>query len=94
MKGSQLNSIVKDAELRRVAAEFIEKFENDPYQPGLVHPEIYPDDLQEVIEDIFWLRGYDSAEIRVTKNPDGTSIKLEVLKRVRINKINLEDEES
>lgn len=94
MKGSQLNSIAKDAELRRVAAEFIEKFENDPYQPRLVHPEIYPDDLQEVIEDLFWLRGYDSAEIRVTKNPDGTSIKLEILKRVRINKINLEDEES
>jgi hypothetical protein len=64
------------------------------YQPGLVHPEIYPDDLQEVIEDLFWLRSYDSAEIRVTKNPDGTSIKLEILKRVRINKINLEDEES
>lgn len=88
MKGSEQNRKQKDIELARLVHEFAEKLEHDPYQPGIVHPEIYPDDLQEVIEDLFFVRGFSETTIRIIKNPDGMSIQVEVLKRGGINNKN------
>lgn len=94
LKGSQRKAIQDEADFRRLVAEFAEKIEHDPYQPGVVHPEVYPDDLQEVIEDLFWVRGFDEATIKVTKNPDGMSIKVEVLNRGGINNKNSQTNET
>ena len=85
IKGSEQNRKKKDSELIKLVHEFTEKIENDPYQPGITHPEIYPDDLQEVIEDVLFLRGFNEMTVRVLKNPDGMSIQVEVLNR-RMNK--------
>ena len=88
IKGSDQNRKQKDIELARLAQEFVEKLEHDPYQPGVVHPEIYPDDLQEVIEDLFFVRGFSEATIKVVKNPDDMSIQVQVLNRGGINNKN------
>jgi hypothetical protein len=88
LKGSQRKSIQNEADFKRLVVEFTEKLEHDPYQPGVIHPEIYPDDLQEVIEDILWIRGYSEATIKVSKNIDGQSISVEVLNRGGINNKN------
>jgi len=82
IKGSELNRKTRDIELVKLVEEFTEKIENDPYQPGITHPEIYPDDLQEVIEDVLYLRNFEEMTIRVIKNPDGRSIQVEVLNRL------------
>lgn len=82
-KGSILNALKNEADMKRLVLEFTEKLENDPYQPGLVHPEIYPDDVQEVLEDLLWLRGFTEATIKVKKNPDGVSVSVEVLGRTK-----------
>lgn len=94
LKGSQRKAIESDAEFRKIAAEFVEKLETDPYQPGVIHPVVYPDDLQEVIEDLFWIRGFDSTTLKITKNPDGISIKVEVLTREGINNKNSQTDET
>lgn len=88
LKGSQRRAIQNDEDFKRLVAEFTEKLEHDPYQPGVVHPAIYPDDLQEVIEDLFWLRGFSDVTLKVSKNPDDMSIKVEVLNRSGINNKN------
>lgn len=90
MKGSEQRHKTKDIELGRLVLEFTEKLEHDPYQPGIIHPAIYPDDLQEVIEDILWLRGYSETTLKINKNPDGISISVEVLTRNKINNKNFE----
>lgn len=81
IKGSHIRREAKDIELARLVQEFTEKLENDPYQPGVVHPEIYPDDVQELIEDNLMIRGFSEMTIRIKKNPDGLSIQAEVLTR-------------
>lgn len=82
-KGSILNALKNEADMKRLVLEFTEKLENDPYQPGLVHPEVYPDDVQEVLEDLLWLRGFTEATIKVKKNLDGVSVSVEVLGRTK-----------
>lgn len=94
LKGSQRKAIQSEADFRRLVAEFAEKIEHDPYQPGVIHPEVYPDDLQEVIEDLFWVRGFSDATIKVSKNQDGRSIKVEVLTRGGINNKNSQSDET
>ena len=81
MKGSEIRKEQNDIDLNRLVIEFTEKLEHDPYQPGLIHPLIYPDDLQEVIEDILWIRGFSETTIKINKNIDGVSISIEVLNR-------------
>ena len=49
MKGSPIKSKAEQVELNRLLAEFSEKLETDPYQPGIVHPHLCSDDLQDVI---------------------------------------------
>ena len=88
IKGSEQNRKQKDIELVRLVQEFAEKLEHDPYQPGVIHPEVYPDDLQEVIEDLFFVRGFSEATLKVRKNPDRMSIQVEVLNRGGINNKN------
>lgn len=88
MKGSERSRNQRDLEMARLVQEFAEKLEHDPYQPGVVHPELYPDDLQEVIEDLFFVRGFSEASLRIVKNPDGMSIQVQVLERGGINNKN------
>lgn len=85
MKGSERRAQITDIELKRLAAEFAEKLEHDPYQPGVIHPAIYADDLQEIVEDLFWIRDFSDVTLKVKRNPDGVSIAVEVLDR-SINK--------
>ena len=51
MKGSEIKSAAEQAELKKALLEFTQKLETDPYQPGLVHPELMPDDLMDILED-------------------------------------------
>jgi hypothetical protein len=79
MKGSEIKSAAEQAELKRALLEFTEKLETDPFQPGLVHPDLYPDDIAEIIEDLLWVRGFDNITIKIHKT--GESIKAEVIDR-------------
>lgn len=83
LKGSQLNKQQNETDLKRLVLEFTEKLEHDPYQPGVIHPEVYPDDVQEVIEDLLYLRGFTETTVRIRRNPDGVSVSVEVLDRNR-----------
>jgi len=80
-KGSELNSKLQKAELIRTMNEFAEKLENDPYQPGIVHPNLCADDLQDIIEDVMWVRDFSEITIRVIREPNGAYISAEVIER-------------
>jgi hypothetical protein len=79
MKGSEIKSAAEQAELKKALLEFTQKLETDPYQPGLVHPELMPDDLIDILEDLLWIRGFESVTLKIQKT--GDSIKVEVSER-------------
>lgn len=81
MKGSQLKRSAEQIELRNLVNEFAEKLEVDPYQPGILHPNLGVDDLQEVAEDLLYLRGFKEIELKVVRGEDEFSISVEVIKR-------------
>jgi len=79
MKGSEIKSAAEQAEMKRALLEFTQKIEQDPYQPGIPHVDLYPDDIAEIIEDLIWIRGFDNITVKINKT--GESIKIEVLER-------------
>jgi hypothetical protein len=81
MKGSQRKASSEQIELRNLIEEFTEKLEHDPYQPGMVHPNLGTDDLQEIAEDALFVRDFSEVVIRVKKQADNFSIVAEVISR-------------
>jgi hypothetical protein len=79
-KGSDRKNVSDSIEMKRLVEEFTEKLEHDPYQPGVVHPAIMPDDLQEIAEDLLYLREFKEITVKVKRNEDNT-ISAEVLDR-------------
>ena len=79
MKGSEIKSAAEQAELKRALLEFTQKLETDPYQPGLVHPDLFPDDVIDILEDLLWVRGFQSVTLKIQKTEN--SIKVEVSER-------------
>jgi len=79
MKGSKIKSAAEQAELKKALLEFTHKLETDPYQPGLVHPDLFPEDVIDILEDLLWVRGFQSITLKVKKS--GESIKVEVSER-------------
>jgi hypothetical protein len=65
---------------REIVNEFAEKLEKDPYQPGVIHPNLGVDDVAEAIEDVLWIKGFSEIEIKVTKI-NGASVNMEILRR-------------
>ena len=82
MKGSELRSKAEKEELKRALAEFTEKLETDPYQPGLVHPQLCTDDLQDIADDVLFVRGHSEMTIKVKKASLDSYISVEVVNRV------------
>jgi hypothetical protein len=80
-KGSDLRSTAEKAELLRTLNEFTEKLETDPYQPGVIHPGLCGDDLQDIVEDVIWVRDFSEMTIRVTREANGSYISAEVIDR-------------
>lgn len=81
MKASELNKIAKDAEMKRLLLEFTERLEDDPYRSGAVHPDLCTDDVQEIIEDVLFIRGHQEMVIRIVKSDLDGYIDVEVLNR-------------
>lgn len=81
MKGSQRKASAEQIELRNLVAEFTEKLEHDPYQPGIVHPNLGTDDLQEIAEDTLFIRDFSEVVIRIKKQEDNFSVTAEVISR-------------
>lgn len=81
MKGSELNKLKKDAEMKRLLLEFTEKLQDDPYRPGLVQTELCSDDVQEVIEDLIFIRGHKEIVIKIAPSDLDGYIDVEVLSR-------------
>lgn len=79
MKGSEIKSAAEQAELKKALLEFTQKLETDPYQPGLVHPDLFPEDVVDILEDLLWIRGFESVTLKIQKS--GDSIKVEVSER-------------
>ena len=80
LKGSERKKLEADVEMRKLVHEFSEKIEHDPYQPGITHP-IFPDDLQEIIEDLMFLRNFTEVTIKVTRPSNDQTILAEVTNR-------------
>ena len=81
-KGSELRNKAEQAEIKRLIAEFTEKLETDPYQPGITHPQLCADDLQDIVEDVLFVRDHSEMTIRVKKDSLDGYISVEVLSRV------------
>lgn len=79
MKGSERKSAADQAEMKRALIEFTQRIESDPYQPGIPHAEVYPDEIAEMIEDLMYVRGFSEITIKVTKT--GETLKAEVTSR-------------
>jgi hypothetical protein len=79
MKGSEMKSAAEQAEMKRALLEFTQKIEHDPYQPGIPHVDLYPDDVAEIIEDLMYIR--DFSEITIKINKAGETLKAEVIGR-------------
>ena len=81
MKPSELNKIAKDAEMKRRLLEFTDQLEDDPYRPGIVHPELCTDDVQEIIDDVIFIRGHKELIIRIVPSEIDGYVDVEVLDR-------------
>ena len=82
LKGSELRSQAEKEELKRMVAEFTEKIETDPYQPGIVHPALCSDDLQDVVDDVLFVRGHSEMTIKIKKESSDGYVSIEVVNRV------------
>jgi len=82
-KGSEMRSKAEKEELIRTANEFVEKLEHDPYQPGVVHPGLCGDDLQDIVEDVMWVRDFSEMTLHIKKEPSGFTVSVEVKERVK-----------
>lgn len=82
LKGSELRSRAEKEELKRLVAEFTEKIEADPYQPGIVHPDLCTDDLQDIADDVLFVRGHSEMTIKIKKDSADGYISVEVVNRV------------
>lgn len=83
-KGSDKKTQSEKIELLKALHEFTEKLENDPYQPGILHPGLCGDDLQDIVEDVIWVRDFSELTIRIIKEPNGSYISAEVIDRKKI----------
>jgi hypothetical protein len=79
--GSELKALHEKQEFIRAAEEFAEKLTVDPYQPGIIHPNIGGDDIQEIVDDVLFIRGFSEVTIKITKGTDELTISAEVLNR-------------
>ena len=86
MKASELNKLAKDAEMKRLLLEFTEKLNDDPYRPGIVHPQLCIDDVQEIIEDVLFVRGHTELIIKVKPSDVDGYVDVEVIDRARADK--------
>jgi hypothetical protein len=82
LKGSELRSKAEQAELKRLLAEFTEKIETDPYQPGIVHPKLCSDDLQDVVDDVLFIRGHSEMTVKIKKDLADGHVSIEVVNRI------------
>lgn len=80
-KGSELKALHEKQEFIRTAEEFAEKLLVDPYQPGIVHPNIGGDDIQEIVDDVLFIRGFSEVTVKIIKGTDGLTVSAEVLNR-------------
>jgi len=81
IKGSEIKSRAEKEELRRLVEEFTEKLETDPYQPGVVHPHLYADDIADIVDDVLWVRDHSEMTIHIKRNSDDSSITVTVIER-------------
>lgn len=80
-KGSDLRSRAEKDELMRTMAEFTEKLEVDPYQPGIEHPRLCGDDFQDIIDDVLLVREFKEMTVRIKKEDTGFTMSMEVIER-------------
>lgn len=83
-KGSDLRTKHAQVELARTLAEFSEKMETDPYQPGVIHPSICADDIPDMIDDVLWIRGFNEMTIHIIKEDNSFTMSAEVTQRKKL----------
>jgi len=81
MKPSELNNLKKDAELKRTLLEFSERLVDDPYRPGIEHPNLCLDDVSDMIEDVIYIRGHKELVIRISPSELSGYVNAEVISR-------------
>ena len=79
--GSDRKAKSQQEELKRTFLEFAEKLETDPYQPGITHPELCGDDIQDIVEDLFYVRDFSEMTLKIQKEKGKSTISVEVIER-------------
>jgi hypothetical protein len=65
---------------KETADELNKKLE-DPYFPGSKIKDLYPDEVGELLEMLFWVKNSSDVSIRVTKADDVNLLNVEILNR-------------
>lgn len=68
-------------ELIRTLAEFSERLENDPYQPGITHQNLCADDIVDIIDDLVFIRNFSEITVRLKRQQNSTDLSVEVIDR-------------
>ena len=81
IKGSDLRSKAEKTELLRTMTEFADKLEYDPYQKGIIHPNLCADDIQDIIEYVLWIRDFSEMTLTIKREGTDSTISVEIIER-------------
>ena len=67
---------------KETADELNKKLAEDPYRAGTVHKGLYPDEVSEMMEVLFWAKGLNEITIKVKPSAiDGVLLDVEIINR-------------
>lgn len=65
----------------REAADELNKKLEDPYFAGAKFKDLYPDEIGEILETLFWLKDSSEVSLKVTKSNEANLLNVEILNR-------------
>ena len=67
---------------KETADELNKKLEEDPYKAGTKHKNLYPDEISEMMEVLFWAKGLTEITIKVKPSvEDRVLLDIEIINR-------------
>jgi len=67
---------------KETADELNKKLEEDPYRTGTKHKDLYPDEISEMMELLFWAKGMQELTLKIKPSKtDGVLLDVEIINR-------------
>jgi hypothetical protein len=67
---------------KETADELNKKLEEDPYRAGTKHKDLYPDEVSEMMELLFWAKGMRELTLKIKpSSTDGVLLDVEIINR-------------